>query len=157
MEVNVIREIFKGHYQVILDFPDVADIGKILSLEYQYIWGFSHTEHRTNWVDYNHSLFERELSDCKVKARNMHMEYLIETPEFLKLVPFINQSLRIIQTNHIPPYYLNITNIKGKAKYDMLKDSLDYLFELELPGAADYAPIVSPSLDFLEDLLMKFR
>ena len=79
------------------------------------------------------------------------------THAFLHLIPKINQSIKIIQTNIIPPYYLNIKQLSGKSKYDLLKDKIDYLFELELPGATDYAPLVSPDITFLERVLKKMQ
>ena len=81
------------------------------------------------------------------------MEYLMETSDFLQLIPEIHQTVKIIQTNIIPPYYLNLKQLSGKGKYDLLKNKIDYLFELEIPGAIDYTHIISSQVNFLEKII----
>ena len=155
-EVNTIKEIYKGHYQVILDFPTSKDLLKILDPSYKYVWGFNHNENSIEWSEYKHTIFDRPNKSSFV-VRNINMEYLIETSSFLELIPFIHQSVKLIQTNIIPPSYLNLTRLEGKGRYDLLKNKVDYLFEIDMPGSSDYTPIVSPNLAFLEKLIENLK
>ena len=157
METNVIKEIYKGHYQVILDFPTPNDLINIIDASYKYIWGVSHIENSLEWEPYDYLLFGNKANANTTLVRNLEMEFLINTYDFLQLIPNIHQSIKIVQTNTKPPYYLNIKQMSGKGKYDLLKSKIDYLFELELPGAADYAPIVSSDVVFLENVLKKLH
>jgi hypothetical protein len=153
VQCNKIIEIFEGHYQVILDSPSKLDVLKIIDKSYDFVWGVSHIENAIEWAKYDHSLYGNNCSALNVFSRNISMEYLISTKDFVKLVPYINQTIKIIQTNIQPPYYLNLQNLSGKSKYDLLKSKVDYLFEIEIPGAVDYSPIISPSIIFLEKVI----
>lgn len=156
IETNKIIEVYQGHYQVILDFPEPSDLTKIIDISHRYVWGISHHEISVEWAKYNYSLYGENIDSCNIMARNIEMEYLIETSDFLNLTPFINQTINIIQTNIIPPYYLDLKRLSGYAKYSLLKQKVDYLFELEMPGAIDYASIISPHKIFLENVIGKF-
>jgi hypothetical protein len=157
INTNVIEEIYKGHYQVILDFPTANDLGRIISSTHKYIWGVEHNEGRTAWSKYEGLLYGVKSKGEIVFARNIKMEFLIEVKDFLSLIPHIHQTVKIIQTNDIPPSYINIESLKGKSKYDLLKEKVDYLFEIDIPGSADYAPIVSPSVDYLNNVIKQFK
>ena len=154
IEVNTIKEIYIGHYQVILDFPEPKDLLKIIEPSYKYIWGFEHNENSIEWAEYTHSIFGKPCNE-NFRVRNINMEYLIETHSFLELIPFIRNGVKLIQTNITPPHYLNMDRLKGKGRYDLLKSRIDYLFEICMPMAIDYAPIVSPNLTFLENVIKK--
>ena len=156
METNKITEIYKGHFQVILDFPTQNDLYKIINNDYKYIWGIEHNEIRSSWKDYDFTLFNSKSPSNFCMARNIEMEFIIETVDFLKMIPSINQTIKIIQTNMIPPSYFNLKQLSGKGKYDLLKSKVDYLFELELPGAVDYASLISPNTIFLETVMKQF-
>lgn len=156
VECNKIIELYKGHFQIILDFPEKSDLYKIIDKSYKYVWLFDHIEDSIEWCDYKHSIFGLFDNTVNIKARNIKMEVLLTTEDFLKYIPLISQTVKIIQTNIEPPYYLNLENLKGKAKYDLLKSKIDYLYELEMPGATDYSPIVSPRRDYLENLQSLF-
>lgn len=157
METNKIAEIYKGHFQVILDFPSQNDLYKIINNDYKYVWGVEHNEIRSSWENYDFTLFDLRIQNSFLMARNIEMEFIIETSNFINLIPSINQTIKIIQTNIIPPSYLDLKRLKGKGKYDLLKSKVDYLFELELPGATDYAPLVSPNIEFLENVIKQFQ
>ena len=157
VEINSIKEVYKGHFQVILDFPTPNDLDKIISEEYKYVWCIQHEENRTSWSNYDYTLFGKRMSGEFAQARNIEMEFIVETTKFLELTPLINQTIKIIQTNVIPPSYLDIKRVSGKGKYDLLKNKVDYLFELEMPGAIDYAPIVSPNIAYLQSVIDKFN
>jgi hypothetical protein len=157
IETNVIKEIFKGHYQVILDFPSQSDLIKIIDKSYKYVWGFEHLENSVEWEKYDYFLYGRKIDSGTVFARNMDMEYLVETSCFIDLIPYVHQTIKIIQTNIIPPYYVDLKRLSGKEKYDLLKSKVDYLFELEMPGAIDYASLISPNIHFLENVIDRFN
>lgn len=155
METNKIIEIHKGHFQVILDFPTPNDLYKIIDNDYKYIWGVEHNEIRSSWENYDFTLFDLKLHNTFLMARNIEMEFIVETSTFIKLIPTINQTIKIVQTNSIPPPYLDLKKLSGKSKYDLLKNKIDYLFELELIGAVDYSPLISPNIQFLEGVIKK--
>ncbi|NDP22426.1 MAG: hypothetical protein GZ091_15280 [Paludibacter sp.] len=153
---NEITILYEGHYQLILDFNSKLDIIKILDTSYIYVWGINHVEDSVNWATYNHTLYEHKTDDYGIQVRNIQMEFLIKTQDFVNFIPFIKQTINIIQTNKVPPYYLNLNRLKGKGKYDLLKKEINYLFELEVPGASDYITIISPDIDFLKSIKDKF-
>lgn len=157
IEINKIEEIYKGHYQVILDFPSPNDLTKILDTSYKYVWGIEHNEDSLEWEKYDYHLYGKKVKSDIVYARNVKMEFLIETPAFLQLIPDIHQTIKIIQTNVIPPYYLNLNQLTGKGKYDLLKEKIGYLFELEMPGAIDYAPLISSNINFLKSVIDRLK
>lgn len=43
--------------------------------------------------------------------------------------------------------------MKGKSKYDLLKNECNYLFEINIPSATDYGTIISSNKEFLESLI----
>lgn len=153
VETNKIIELFEGHYQVILDLPEKPDLLKIIDLSFQYVWIFGHTENEVEWSDYKHSLYGVFDDLSEVKMRNAKMEVLLKSEMFFKYIPYISQTVKIVQTNIIPPYYLNLDSLDGKSRYDLLRSKVDYLFELVIPGAIDYSRIVSPDKKFLERIL----
>ena len=91
--------------------------------------------------------------------RNLRNDILLETSEFLKLIPFFEDGmlLRIVQTNTIPPYFMNPANenISQETWCGLLNKHLDYLFELNYCN--DYSPIISPNKAFLERVLKTQR
>ena len=46
---NKIIDIYDGHFQLILDFPDKSVLYKIIDTNYKYVWLFDHVE---NGVEY---------------------------------------------------------------------------------------------------------
>lgn len=151
IETGQIKEIYSGHFQLILDFPTPYILKDILDLSYKYVWGFNHVENPIEWSDTSFHLYGQDVG--LIKTRNIYMEYLIETTSFLNLIPFIHRTVQIIQTNQLPPSYLNLKLLQGKPRYDLLKEKVNYLFEIEIPGSLDYAPIISPNRDFLLHVL----
>ncbi len=156
VEANKIIELYEGHFQLILDFPDKSELHKVIDKSYEYVWIREHIENAVEWSDYKHSIFGVFDNDVSVKARNVKLEILLKSEDFIKYIPLISQSVKIIQTNLEPPYYLELDKLKGKAKYDLLKTKTDYLFELDMPGAIDYSPIISPNRSYLEKLQRLF-
>ena len=154
MEVNQIKELFKGHYQVILDFPTPTFLKSIIDDSYKFIWGIEHNEGGCEWEKYDHTIYGVS-KNSNVLCRNIFMEYLIETQYFSDYIKHINQTVKITQINNIPPPYFDVLKLKGKSKYDLYKEKLNYKFEIEIPGATDYAQIISPDISFLEEVIKK--
>lgn len=152
IETNIIKEIYKGHYSILLDFPMTDILYLLLSNSYKYVWGVNYAWCGCSWNPAPLTLFNKDVSGLDV--RNVKMDFLLETDEFIKLIPFINGNLHLIQINNVPPYYLDLNRLKGKAKYDLLKKETDYLFEMELPYSPDYTQIVSPNVEFLKKFLL---
>ena len=83
------------------------------------------------------------------------MEYLMRTEDFCKILPTLKHTdFHLIQTNIIPPYYLDVNRIKGKTLYDLLKRDTDYHFLLE-EVTQEYISIISPHKELLERILDK--
>jgi len=157
VEVNKIEEIYNGHYQVMLDFPTPTDLVKVIDNSYQFICRIDHNEGRSSWLPYVHTLFGERPIETPLFARNISMEFLCRTTTFIKLLLKVKQTVRIIQTNIMPPEYLELKKLSGKPKYDLLKSKLSYLFEIEIPGATDYAPLISSNISFLHSVIEKFK
>lgn len=156
IETHKIQPVFGEHFQLILDFPEPKDLIKILDPSYKYVWGIEHNEGRSSWLEYQHTLFGILALGETCLARQIKMEFLIETATFIGLLPNIKQTIKIVQTNIVPPPYLNLESFKGAKRYDMLKKEVDYLFELEMPGATDYTSIISPNRVLLEKVVAAF-
>ena len=155
VETNMIKEIYPGHHHVILDFPRLADVEHMLDESAPYVWITNHKEYRTSWEDYQHTLYGKLMTGTPVRARNMVMEYLIRSEDFKSLIPLINQSLHLVQMKTPPPDYLRLSQITGKAKYDLL-DKCGYTMEIQIPAAADYSPVVSPDKAHLQRIIDHF-
>ena len=158
IEVNKIKKIYQGHYMMLLDFPDKDWLKYLLDDSYKYVWVVDYCMQGCEWSKKHHSLFKKSAEDIYV--RNMHMDFIMETPEFLQWIPETNANLHILQVNNLPPYYLDLNRLEGKTRYDLLKKETDYLFEVNLPFSgvsSDYTEIVSPNLSFLNKLLKKIE
>ena len=84
VETNVIKEIYKKHYQVILDFPTPSDLINIIDTSYKYVWSIEHHENSLEWQKYDYCLYGKKVTPNSVFARNIEMEYLVETSDFLQ-------------------------------------------------------------------------
>jgi len=156
IDINKIKEIHQGHFCMLLDFPTLDLLRCILDESYKYVWVVNYNMQSCEWGKDSHHLLGESIKN--VQIRNMKLDFLMDTSEFVKWIPCIKSNLHILQVNKIPPYYLDMKNITGKTKYDLLKKDADYLFEINLPSStisSDYTEIVSPNLSFLKDLLKK--
>lgn len=151
IETNVIKEIYKGHYSLLLDFPTKDILYSLLNRSYKYVWGINYKWCGCGWNPFPFNLFDEKMPSLNV--RNVQMDFLLETDDFIKLIPYIEGELHIVQINNIPPYYLDLNRIKGKTKFDLLKRDTDYLFEMDLPSLPDYTEIMSPDVEFLRKVL----
>lgn len=159
---NEIQEIYPGHFQVVLDFPRVEDVDKMLDKEQLYVWLFQHSAIGPSWEEHpQESFFEGNTASDKdlpkVLVRNLSGELLMSTSSYLASSTKYNHSVNIVQSSIKPPYYLNLNKFKGRKRYDFLTKTIDYKVEIIIPKATDYAPVTSPDRAFLEALVAKFR
>ncbi|MGB1204515.1 MAG: hypothetical protein ACPG5B_02645 [Chitinophagales bacterium] len=157
MQTNEIIELYKGHYLVILDFPTALDLKHIIEPNYKFVWCVEHHENTNNWSSFEHTLYNMKADAQTLYVRNIEMEYIMDTASFLNLLPHIRQTVKIIQTNMMPPYFMDLKRLKEKGKYDLLREKLDYLFEIEIVGATDYARLISPDKQFLERVIAALK
>lgn len=151
--INTIKEIHSGHFQIILDFATTKILPYVLSDEYQYVWVCNHSTHDSlEWKEYELPLLGNQQNH-KVLARNITFDYVLPTAQFKELLPQLATGIYLMQINKLPPYYLNPNTIKGKTRYDLLLKECDYLFEIDLPQATDYGTLISSNRDFLQSLL----
>ena len=150
--INTIKEIYPGTFQIILDFASNKFIDHIIRDTHKLIW--VHRYHLKN----NDSWTKRQLpiSDnlqSTVFARHLSYDFVIGTIEFDKIKDEMPNGVTLLQINKQPPDFLDLRTIKGKTRYDLLKKECDYLFEIDLPSAVDYGTLVSSSENYLKELL----
>ncbi len=150
--INTIKEIYPGTYQIILDFASNKFIDHVIRDTHKFIWVHSY-ELKSNdtWTN-----FQLPISDnlkMSVLARQLKYDFIIGTNEFDKIKNEMPNGVTLLQINRQPPDFLDLEKIKGKTRYDLLKKECDYLFEIDLPSAVDYGTLVSSNVDFLTDLL----
>jgi hypothetical protein len=150
--INTIKEIYPGTFQIILDFASNKFIDHVIRDTHKFIW--VHRYVLTN----NNSWTTRQLpiSDnlqMRVLTRQLTYDFIIETKEFGKIKNEMPNGVTLLQISKQPPDFLDLKTIKGKKRYDLLKKECDYLFEIDLPSAVDYGTLVSSNKDFLTELL----
>ena len=95
-----IKEIYPGQYHMMLDFPDVGDILKIISTEYNYIWFYDCTSCCVNWQKVDSVSFETPLKDILI--RNVHFECIIEKERIQEIEPYMKGGFHMVQLNKLP-------------------------------------------------------
>jgi|ERR1700754_4266254 len=151
--INTIKEIFPGHYQIILDFATNAFLDYILDERYKYIWVVNHrVSDYLTWQQHNLPLFENQNS-YNILSRHITFDFAVPTQEFKKLIPKLNPGIKLIQLNKLPKYYIDPIKIKGQSLYKLLHEECDYLFEIDIPSATDYGTLISPDKKWLQSLL----
>lgn len=154
IKINEITQLDNNQYQLILDFPSIDILYKIVNPDYKYIWIYNHTEIGSYWNEADNVMIFN-LNVPNAMLRNQTFDILLNTTDFLKLIPHINENtnIRIIQTNVKPPYYINANNFPNRDKtwYKLLNDDLGFLFEFEYCN--DLCPLISPNRMFLESVL----
>ena len=126
IEINKIKEIYEGTYFLSSDSLAKDILHKILDKSVKYVWGINHKEYGVTWKSVPCQIYEQDFSN--VFVRNVNMEFLMKTEDFCKILPRLKHTnFHLIQTNRIPPYYLDINRIKGKTLYELLKNYLSFL------------------------------
>jgi hypothetical protein len=151
--INTIKEIYPGHFQIILDFASNKFINHILSDDYKYCWVYNcETQGSGEWQNYQLPILDNIHLESVI-ARNISFSFILPTSEFRKLLPKLRNGIAMAQVNILPKYYLDPSRIKWRTRYDLLKKECDYLFEIDLPAAIDYGTIRSSNRDYLQSLL----
>lgn len=151
--INTIKEIFPGQFQIILDFATVNFLNFAISDLYKYVWVYSHkTSKSLEWDSYYLPLFKND-DNKKVFARNISFDFCMKTEDFKEILPHIGPGIKLSQINILPKYYLNPETVTGKTRYDLLKNECDYLFEIDIPAATDYGTLISSDREYLQSLL----
>jgi hypothetical protein len=151
--INTIKEIYPGQYQIILDFATNAFLKHILDERYKYVWVYNNYLHeRQEWKEYDLPLIDNETTN-RVLARNIIFDFAMPTLEFKKLLPRLTPGIFLVQLNTLPKYYLDPERLKGKTRYELLSRECDYLFEIDLPSATDYGTLISADKVWLQSVL----
>jgi len=151
--INTIKEIFPGQYQIILDFATTAFVKYVIRENYKYVWVCNHSlQTDCTWEKRNLPLFD-DQSNFDVISRQLKFDFIMPTSEFVQVLPSIESGITLLQINQLPKEYLDVNRIKGKVLYELLTKECDYLFELIIPSATDYGTIVSGDRSYLQSLL----
>ena len=151
--INTVKEIFPGQFQIILNFATIKFLPYALSDEYKYVWVYSsEINSALEWQTYKLPLFDSQ-GYHEVLARGISFEFIVPTDQFKNLLPQIGPGITLAQLNVPPPNYLRPEEIRGKLRYDLLLKECDYLFEINIPSATDYGTIISSNKEFLHRLL----
>ncbi len=151
--INSIKEIYPGHFQIILDFATVDFLKFVLSDNYKYVWVYSHqTKNSSDWDTYDLPLFDSK-EHYKVLARQIKFDFVMPTNDFKAILPKVGPGITLTQLNSLPKYYLNHVTVTGKTRYDLLSKECDYLLEIDIPSATDYGTLVSCNKQYLQALL----
>ena len=151
--INTIKEIYPGHFQIILEFATTRFLGFVLREDYRYVWVHNHNLRGSfAWNNYELPLFENHRN-FKVLARNLSFDFIMPTDEFTNNLSRLDPGITLVQLNNLPKPYLDLSRIKGKTRYDLLLKECDFLFEIDLPNATDYGTLVSSNRMHLQSLL----
>ena len=151
--VNKIKEIFPGTFQIILDFATNKFLQHALSEDYKYVWVYNHSvKNYDDWQTRNLPLFDRG-DNFEVLSRHLRFDFVLPTSQFQSLLPQLENGILLVQLNKVPTYYIDVNRMKSKTFYQQLKKECDYLFEINIPSPTDYGTIVSCDKGYLESLL----
>src|SRR5258708_3671268 len=97
--INTIKELYPGHYQIILDFATNAFLKHVLDERYKYVWVINHTlTDYPNWHQHNLPLFDNQNS-YNILSRYITFDFAMPTKEFKELIPKLNSGITLIQLN----------------------------------------------------------
>jgi len=150
--INCIKEISPGRFQIILDFATVKVLPFLIRDDYPFVWVHDHKPSGPSWEKASLPI-HKSLKNHDVLARNISFDFVVPTNEFLTMLPDWQGGITLVQANKIPPYYLDLTRIKGNIRYEMLARECDYLFEVDIPSATDYGTLISRDRVYLQSLL----
>lgn len=156
IQIYEIKEIYPGHYFMMLDMLDISDILKIVSYDYKYLWFYDLNTYSVVWNKVNNTFPGISLSNMWL--RNVSMECLIETKNIKDLLNNIDCSISLVQLNELPPPYMkmNNTTMSEKTKYEQL-NKLGYLFNVFIPKPSDYGWIICSDLEYLQKISERLK
>ena len=142
--INTIKEIYPGQYQMTWDFATNSFLQHILDESYKYVWVTSHRIYETlekkesaQWKEYSLPLTDNKTS-YRVLERHITFDFVMAASDFKELLPKLTPpDILLVQLNTLPKYYLDLGRITGKTRYELLSKECDYLFEVELSAATD--------------------
>lgn len=150
--INTIKEIYPGIFQIILDFASNKFIDHTIRDSHKYIWVHGYeVKSDSSWTK-----LQLPISDKLQKtvlARQIKFDFVIKSRQFDELKNEVPNGVTLLQINKLPPDFLDLEKIKGKTRYDLLKKECDFLFEIDLPSAIDYGTLVSTNLEYLTEVL----
>lgn len=150
--INTIKEIYPGVYQIILDFASNRFIKFALRDSHEFIWIHSfELKNNMSWISRDLPISDK--MQMNVLARQITYDFIVKTSDYAKLENEIPNGVTLLQINNLPPDYLDLKRLEGKTRYAMLKKECDFLFEINLPSAIDYGTLISTNRDFMDDLI----
>ena len=152
-DINKIREIFPGTFQIILDFATNKFLQHALREDYKYVWVYNHiVKNQYDWQNRSLPLLE-DGDNLEVLSRHLKFDFVLPTSQFQRLLPKLENGIMLVQLNKVPKYYIDVNTMKSKTFYQQLKKECDYLFAINIPSPTDYGTIVSCDKSYLESLL----
>lgn len=127
-----IKEIYPGHYYMLLDMLDTSDILKIVSHDYKYLWFYDLNTYSVIWNKVNDAY--PDVAPYNMWLRNVRMECIIETKH---LEDFLN-NLKMLNTT-----------MSEKTKFQQLSN-LGYLFNIVIPRPSDYGWMICSDIEYLQ-------
>lgn len=158
---NTITELYKGHYLLRLNDDEYIKPNQFIDKRYKFVWlPQYHDEEFYTWTRSETRLFGKKTSEKdNVLIRKMQSDVLVETNKYIESYMGIkNYTYHVIQTNIIPPHYVDVENLKGAGRYNLLLEKADYLYELNGPDCdCDFDTLVSPDKDYLTRVLIAYK
>lgn len=151
MQPYEIKEIYPGHYYMLLDMLDTSDVLKVVSPDYKYLWFYDVNRCSVVWNKMNDVLPSASVNNMWI--RNVNLECLIETKDINDFLQNHQGCISLVQLNEFPPTYLKMggTSMSEKTKYDLLGKS-GYLFNVFIPRPSDYGWIICSDIEYLRKI-----
>lgn len=134
-----IKEIYPGHYYMLLDMLDTSDILKIVSHDYKYLWFYDLNTYSVIWNKVNDAY--PDVAPYNMWLRNVRMECIIETRH---LEDFLN-NLKMLNTT-----------MSEKTKFQQLSN-LGYLFNIVIPRPSDYGWMICSDIEYLQKIIDRLK
>jgi len=151
--INTIKQTAEDRYRIILNFATVKLLPYLITAAYKYVLVYNHKLSNPNsWKNRNLPVLDSSPK-IDVRSKNVQFDFIMETKDFINLIPNWKNGIQMIQLNKIPPEYFDPNKIQGNQRYEILKNDCDYLFELDIPAATDYGTLISSDKSYLEKLL----
>lgn len=151
-----IKEIYPGHYYMLLDMLDTSDILKIVSHDYKYLWFYDLNTYSVIWNKVNDAY--PDVAPYNMWLRNVRMECIIETKHLEDFLNTIDCGISLVQLNELPPPYLKMLNttMSEKTKFQQLSN-LGYLFNIVIPRPSDYGWMICSDIEYLQKIIDRLK
>jgi len=149
MNINKISKIDEEIFETVLDFPDEDKIISLLidrNLPLVLLIDFQVGNY--SWQHFNISGFENIDGMC----RSISGDILVSTDTFVSLHKKLSW-MWAIQLEKEPPDYFDFNKIKGKQRYQILKDcNFRFIMESQ-PYGGDYVKVITQSQQLLQQAI----